>query len=485
MTKKLLVFLACVGLTSQLVSCTSNESQSDTAVASDFDSADLEALDGESSATEGGDTSVAAGDGLPEDMLGESESTASTEDGLEETTDVASDDSLGADPLAAADTSSAQDVGQEIADVSEPAVDSMESASSDTTYSDSSNDSVFESSSSEVASSEPATTDSSTTYVDSGSSSSSSSYSSSSYSEPAPTNVPLQKMATTPWKQGGVWYNAVYFARPGDSLSKISKAIYGTDKTSMLKKGNPTFQSRGVKPGDKVYYNSPNRPDDSSRMLTYYEDNGITAETYAAQPGDNIRTISKKILGYDNAWKEVWASNLDVDSKGVLSEGAQLKYWSAGLSGAAAAPHTEVASAAPSTPEAPAPAPVEMAPPPMEDPMAQAQLDMPPPPPPPGDFDPGTMEGQGQEMAAADMPPPPPADMQEMAPPPPPMEMPETAATTEGVEGEEGGGLGEDQMMILGGLGVAVGALGFLMVRSKRKRREMEMHAMDNTHVGT
>lgn len=468
MTKKLLVFLACVGLASQMVSCTSNDTQSDTAAASDFDSADLEALDSDGSSESSGDSSLAASEELPEEMLGESESTDVADAGTDEvaSTEVAaSEDALPEDPLAE---------NTNISEAPAPSEDAgLEVASSDTTYSDSSNNSVFESSpSTEVASSEESTSSSSssnTTYVDSGSS-----------YDSAPANVPLQKMATAPWKQNGVWYNAVYFARPGDTLSGISKAVYGSDKSAMLKKGNPTFQRRGVKPGDKVYYNSPNRPDDSTRLLTYHEDNGMAAESYAAQPGENIRTISKKLLGYDNAWKEVWASNLDVDSKGTLAEGATLKYWSTGLaSNSSASAHSEVAAAAP--------AHQEMAPPPpMEDPMAQAQTEM--PPPPPADFDPGAMENHDAQMAMNEMPPPPPVDNmggEEMAPPPPPMEMPEAAAPTEMVDGEEAMGLGEDQMMILAGLGVLVGAVGFLMIRNKRKRREQEMHGMDNTHVGS
>ncbi len=477
MTKKLLVFLACVGLASQMVSCTSNDTQADTAAASDFDSADLEALDSDGSSESSGDSSLAASEELPEEMLGESESTNVADAGTEEapsdvaSSEVAASEELPEDPLAENTTN--------ISEAPAPTENSsLEVASSDTTYSDSSNNSVFESSpSTEVASSEESTSSSSssnTTYVDSGSS-----------YDSAPANVPLQKMATAPWKQNGVWYNAVYFARPGDTLSGISKAIYGSDKSAMLKKGNPTFQRRGVKPGDKVYYNSPNRPDDSARMLTYYEDSGMPAESYAAQPGENIRTISKKLLGYDNAWKEVWASNLDVDSKGTLSEGATLKYWSTGLaSNNAGATHSEVAAAAPAEqmpPEA-------MAPPQMEDPTAQAQTEM-PPPPPPGDFDPGAMENHDAQMAMNEMPPPPPVENmggEEMAPPPPPMEMPEAAAPpAEMVDGEEAMGLGEDQMMILAGLGVLVGAVGFLMIRNKRKRREQEMHGMDNTHVGT
>ncbi|MNL25083.1 hypothetical protein D3C87_1465480 [compost metagenome] len=210
-------------------------------------------------------------------------------------------------------------------------------------------------------------------------------------------------------------------------------------------------------------------------MLTYYEDNGIAPETYVAKEGDNIRQISKDLLGYKDAWKEVWASN-SVDSKNAISAGTELRYWKGGAVAAAPAPemHQEIAAAPPAQEMAPpAEMPMEMAPPPQQ----ADNMDMPPPPP-------DAMGGQ--EMA----PPPPPPDMaQEMAPPPPPppveaINPPAPAAQEGGEEISALNGMDNDTTLALAVVGLAAAGLAILIVvRKKRRQKELEQH-MDNTHVG-
>ncbi|WP_347358367.1 LPXTG cell wall anchor domain-containing protein [Bdellovibrio sp.] len=449
MMKKLVVLLACLGLAFQVTSCTSKDSQADSEVAADFDSADLEKLEGDEALEIAGDDSLAS-DQLPEDALGESTTTTETTTTTTETTvadgeattehtDVATTtETLPADPFAEQ---------PDVASTTPPPVETSTSVAQSETSS-----SVFESSS---------TSESSTTVVDSGAS-----------EAPKKASAPLQKVATTPWKAGGTWYNTVYFARPGDTLKSVSQMIYGSDKRAELKKGNPTYHSRDVRAGDKVYYNSPHRPEDSARMITYYEDNGLAPETYVAKSGDNIRKVSKTLLGYDNAWKEVWASN-SVDSKGEIAEGTELRYWRGGAVAAAPVPqqHQEVAAAMPE--QAPPPMQEEIPAPPMpEDPMAhQAQMDIPPPPP---------MDQAG------DMAPPPPPDMaQEMAPPPPPPVEAINPPAPQVAE-EAPTGMDNDTTMALAVVGLAAAGLAVLIVmRKKRKQKELEQQAMDNTHVGT
>jgi LPXTG-motif cell wall-anchored protein len=345
-------------------------------------------------------------------------------------------DSLPADPFG---ESGAQDVPpptEELADSSQP----TEPETSTFGMADTPSSDTYE------------TSDSSTTIVDSG-------------DEPVKKNVPLQKIPTSPWKVGKSWFNTVYFAKPGDSLAQISRTIYGEDRTEELKRGNPTFNSRDVKPGDKVYYNSPNRPDDSSRLITYYEDNGMSPEVYVARDGDNIRTVSKNLLGYDNAWKEIWASN-SVESKGEISEGTELRYWKGGA--VAAAPRQARQETAP-------PAQVEQMPP------QQAEI---PPPPMPEDQPPMDMGGMPQDpamdMAAQDQLPPPPPPMEEsINPPPPPPQM--VAEEDRGAPATD-----EDTTLALAVVGLAAAGLAILIVmRKKRRQRELEQQAMDNTHVGT
>src|SRR5690606_18208841 len=73
----------------------------------------------------------------------------------------------------------------------------------------------------------------------------------------------------------------------------------------------------------------PNRPNDQEKMLTFYEDNGIPSQVYQSGPDESIRTISKKLLGHERSWMEVWATNPSVESKWLLPEGTTLRYWPA------------------------------------------------------------------------------------------------------------------------------------------------------------
>lgn len=458
MMKKLVILLACLGLAFQLTSCTSKDSQKGSDGAADVDSADLEQVDGENTAS-GGDS--LSSDQLPEEALGETESVAvaqpaeeppvaadvAVEPVAEPANDVAAAPSEALPPDPFAESSTVNTPPPASSSVVESTVDSPTKMVESTTR-----------------------TETSTTIVD---------------SEPAKkVSAPLQKVASAPWQVGKVWFNTVYFARPGDSLASISKMIYGSNKTKELKKGNAAFKSRNVRPGDKVYYNSPNRPDDSSRMLTYHEDNGVAPEVYVAKAGDNVRKVSKELLGYDGAWKEVWASN-SFDSKGALPEGTEIRYWKGGV---AAAPHQEVAAAPhEQAPVAPA-MPTEMAPP----------AEMAPPPPPPemaaqGEIPPPPMPEQNAGMEVPPPPPPPEMPPVEQAPPPPPVQAvnppppppPPVAEEHVAAEGETAEG-SQDTTMALGVVGLAAAGLAFMIVMRKKKRqRELDQQAMENTHVGT
>lgn len=446
MMKKLVILLAFLGLVLQ-TSCTSKDSQSDSEVAADYDSADLEKLEGDEALEIAGADSMAS-DQLPEDALGETTTTTETStvtteqqpgDSLATTEqlDIATNtETMPADPFAESSSSV----------TSEPPMDSS------TTIVD-------------------APTPDETSMVQSTTSTETSTYTeTTTETKPLPS---LQKVATTPWKVGGTLYNTVYFARPGDSLSSISQTIYGTpDRVDELKKGNTMFSRRDVKPGDKVYYNSPHRPDDASRVITYYEDNGIAPETYVANDGDNIRQISKSLLGYDGAWKEVWASNT-VESKQGIPAGTELRYWKSSPMAAApvqppAQPSQELATSQPPASSLPPPPDMNQEMEQMPD-MAQSE---PPPMPEP----------------AMDMPPPPPPmDLaQSEPPPPPPPPAPEAPPVSEASVDDSAPGMDSDTTMALGVVGLAAAGLALLIVmRKKRKQKELEQQGLDNTHVGT
>lgn len=296
----------------------------------------------------------------------------------------------------------------------------------------------------------------------------------------AKASVPLQKIQTTPWTQGGILLNAVYLARQGDTFKTVSTKVYGdASKVKELRKANPTIAARSMKVGDKVYYNSPKRPTDNTILLTFYEDSNLAPETYVSQPGDNIRTVSTRLLGDAQSWKEVWATNADVESKGDLPEGTRLRYWAG---------------------EVPAPTPA------VEQPMAQNE------PPPPAEMPQEQMAAAGAVGAAGSTPPtdnnppppmpedvsqqaasaPPPAE--EVTPqepavaeaPPPPMDANAAAATTDTASNPMADILGgEDQTMALmvGALLLIAAAIMFIIIRKRKSRKNIDFQTATHTQI--
>lgn len=251
--------------------------------------------------------------------------------------------------------------------------------------------------------------------------------------------APLRKIETAPFKRGGVLANTVYLARDGDDLDKVSQKTGASKKD--LRKVN-SFLRRGVRVGDKIYYNSKSRPEDADRMLTYYEDLNLPPQIYTAKADENIRDIAQNLLGNRESWKELWSTNLDVESKGALPEGTQLRYWPLASDGGAS--------------------------------QQMAQNDLPPPPMP----DPA--------MPEAPMPELPPAGgavgSVEPPPPPPPVEPPPAPAPVEPskpakmAKKNEGGfvipGLDQDTTFTVIGAGILIAGLGAIaMVRRSRAKR--------------
>lgn len=275
--------------------------------------------------------------------------------------------------------------------------------------------------------------------------------------EPKPV-IPLQKMASAPYMMSGKPINAIYIARAGDTTKSVSQKIYGEDRSKELKKINPTLARRAMKVGDKVYYNSPQRPTDSTQMLTYYEDMGLAPEVYLSQPGDNIRTVAKNLLGHENSWKEIWATNPDVESKGELAEGTRLRYWSSAPAAPVMAANDTPPPAAAGTTGTPPPA---EEPPPMPEEVSAA--------PPPAEVPP-------PEPVAAVPPPPPVAAV----PPPPPKVNKPVSADPMAALSED-----PDQMMALGAGAILLLAaiFMFIIIKKKRARRNSGIDFQTATHT--
>ncbi len=177
--------------------------------------------------------------------------------------------------------------------------------------------------------------------------------------------VPVVKIKTDPFYRNERLMNAVYIARPDDSLGSISQKIYGEDRSKEMLADNGHLE-KGIDPGDKVYYNSPNRSDDRTNLKFYYEDIGLPPQFYKTKDSDNMRRLGTKLLGFSEGWKEIWAINPQVDSKTILPSGMELKYWT----GNESKPQLEIAGN--TTPEEYPPSdPIE------DDPMSAGTVDDP------------------------------------------------------------------------------------------------------------
>lgn len=315
----------------------------------------------------------------------------------------------------------------------------------------------------------------------------------------APTWVPVKKVKSAAFMVGDANLNRVYLARAGETRPDIAQKIYGDKSRSKdLLKWNG-FLARGVKVGDKIYYSSPTNPTDTS-MLTYYEDVGIPAQNYVSRDGDNIREVSRTLLGDKDSWKEVWATNPDVESKGDIASGMNLRYWSAD----AVAPET--------------PAPVlahnddHMAPPAdtmVQDPLAQN------PPAGPGVSDPlnvppadvlapndpvaqlNNMDPAAQQLQDPTMADPmaqptgtpasiPPAIGTTELPPAPPMDPPAAPAEPKVAAAEPTAHSGTeeaDDMMMMGLAGIILLAAGAVFVLMRRNRSR-KVDLTQTTQVG-
>lgn len=319
---------------------------------------------------------------------------------------------------------------------------------------------------------------------------------------PAPkkTYVPVQKIKSEPFQRAGQNLNTVYMARPGDDISSISEKIYGDDRSKDLLAANPHLK-RGVKVGDKVYYESPNRPNDQSSLLTAFEDSNVPSETYVSKPGENIRGISQELLGDSRSWMEIWATNPDIDSKWALSPGTEIRYWpkeaelgtggpnlgSGSETGAGVDNFADNSDVAPApqdnqaannfpqeTETAPAPAPTPTPAPPIPTPSAQVET-VPAPTPAPTLMPTPTPEPAQQVAQADTIPPPPP-------PPPKPrkrVRKKKKKAQKSMLDSILGGGGSSENLLLIAGVLVIVMAGSLVFIRRRRQSKKIEFSETD------
>jgi hypothetical protein len=307
---------------------------------------------------------------------------------------------------------------------------------------------------------------------------------------------PLVKVKDAAFQKKGALLNRVYLGRAGDTPKSVSKKIYGdASHTKDLTAWNG-FLKRGVKTGDKIYYSSSHDPNDT-RMLTYYEDVGVQPSTYTTKEGDNIRKVAKQLLGSSDSWKEVWATNASVESKGDIPAGLELKYWP---EGAAAGAAVQMAGGGKPKKGAPGEMPPDMGLPPDALPPSQASnppsempTDMQPPPPvnvagndpqpptgaqmpPPGPGPASTPNGGTAGTTGAPppdqmVPPPPPPPPVAEVPPAPPKPKPKVAAQP--ADAADASATDPDTIMAVGfgGILLLAAAVLFVVIRKNRAKR--------------
>lgn len=307
--------------------------------------------------------------------------------------------------------------------------------------------------------------------------------------------VPVKKVAESPWLKNGYNANTVYIVRPGDTMDGISEKIYGNaGRADELYEINPNLR-RSMRVGDKVYYNSPQRPNDKATMLTFYEDNNVPSQMYVAQAGDNIRMVSQDLLGDERSWMEIWATNPGVTSKWELSEGTELRYWPTNVAvGGPVAPDDSMMEAEMPV-EVPADEPVLAESMDSPDVMPEAEMpaemnaqketDLPPPAPPmpmgtPQDV--ADLNNMGEAAGTVEPPPPPPPiepmgtpslSEEALAPPPPPPPPKAKRRKKRKADKSSEGGLqaflsDENNLMLIGGLLLVVVAGALIIIRKKR-----------------
>ncbi len=489
--KKLVLLLAVFALAIQSTSCKSKKAQDDTQI---VENADVEKIEAEDSALMAQDTGTDVGpvDESLQAALGETSNQAATDPALT-TAENAMTETQPAEIAAAPTLDEAT-----LNDVPSPAVAEQSTGITETPISESPivetpvDNTTAMSSSPVTEPSAPMVTASEAAPVKKASS--------------GGATASLKKISeATPYPHADGWVNTVYIARPKEKLKDISQTIYGSDKTKELKKLNPSL-AKTMKGGEKIYYVSPNRPADSTKMLSFYEDTGMIPEIYVAKKGDNLKKVAENLLGYKNAYKEMWTTN-PVVSKSILEEGETLRYWKS----AGSIPTQNIASNTANTgaqvientnqlPSQPMPPP-----PPVEQMAANnppPPADLPPPPPPVPDQ---PIEiAQSAPQPAADIPPPPPipdqaaaapTDAASLTPPPPPPPQDDIAAAPEvpakkkvspNMEEEEASAaVSSDTTMMLGGVVVLCALFAFALIRRNKKKKEAEMSALSETNVGT
>ncbi len=126
-----------------------------------------------------------------------------------------------------------------------------------------------------------------------------------------------------PIKSGSHWLNAYYFVTSdSETWQSLATRFYDSAQhAEFLKNWN---QGQALKAGSIVYYNSPFRPQDREKMLSFSEDFGQPMDQYSVRAGDSLSKIAGVIWGNIHAWPAIAAANPQITHPDVIEIGETL-----------------------------------------------------------------------------------------------------------------------------------------------------------------
>jgi nucleoid-associated protein YgaU len=111
-----------------------------------------------------------------------------------------------------------------------------------------------------------------------------------------------------------------YFVKPGDTLGKIAKNIYGHKKFwKTLAKASAVRNPNLIYPGDIVYYQLTKQ---TMKFATSQDRLFKQSIAVVVKKGDDLQSIAKKIYGSSRAWKYLWRQNMHIQHPDRIYPGA-------------------------------------------------------------------------------------------------------------------------------------------------------------------
>lgn len=126
-----------------------------------------------------------------------------------------------------------------------------------------------------------------------------------------------------PVKDGSHWLNAYYFVTSeSDTWQKLALKFYNrAEHVELLKTWNRTTK---LEVGSVIYYNSPFRPQDREKILSFAEDFGQPLKQQRVMAGDSLSKIAGALWGNVHAWPAIAAINPQIAHPDLIQVGETL-----------------------------------------------------------------------------------------------------------------------------------------------------------------